>query len=362
MTDSGFTYQNVCLEAAACALPPHVVTSSDIERQLAPVYERLGLPEGRIEMFTGIRERRFFAPGTKPGAVSAVTVRKLLDESTFDANRIGALLHGSVCRDRLEPATAAGVHAAAGLPQTALVFDVSNACLGILNGIQIVANLIESGQIHAGIVVGTETGRPLVERTIASLLTKTNLSRRDIKTAFASLTIGSGSAAVLLCHRELSRTGHRLLGGSWRADTTQHHLCEGDVASDGNEPGMLMQTDSEALMHAGVALAAELWPGFCRKLGWTVADVARVLTHQVGKAHRKLLLETLEIPADRDYPTVERFGNTGSAALPMALALCMEEGLLRTGDNAALLGIGSGLNALMLGVHWGVTEQGERIP
>lgn len=362
MTASGFRYQNVCLEAAVCTLPPHVVTSSDIERRLAPVYERLGLPEGRLEMFTGIRERRFFDPGTKPGTESAATVRKLLDHSTFDPARIGALLHGSVCRDQLEPATAAGVHAAAGLPQTALVFDVSNACLGILNGMQIVANLIETGQIQAAVVVGTETGRPLVERTIASLLAKPDLSRRDIKSAFASLTIGSGSAAVLLCRRELSRTGHRLLGGAWRADTTQHHLCEGDVANDSNEPGMLMQTDSEALMHAGVALASDLWPEFCRVLGWTVADIARVLTHQVGKAHRKLLLETLGIPADRDYPTVERFGNTGSAALPMALALCIEEGLLRSGDNAALLGIGSGLNALMLGLHWNGANAEERHP
>ena len=63
-------------------------------------------------------------------------------------------------------------------------------------------------------MVGTESGRALVESTIAHLNADTSLSRQDIKTAFASLTIGSGSAAVVLCDRELSRTGNRLLGGA----------------------------------------------------------------------------------------------------------------------------------------------------
>ena len=60
-------YEHVCIESLAHELPPHVVTSDDIEQQLAPVYERLGLPFGRLELMTGIRERRFFARGIKPG-------------------------------------------------------------------------------------------------------------------------------------------------------------------------------------------------------------------------------------------------------------------------------------------------------
>jgi 3-oxoacyl-[acyl-carrier-protein] synthase-3 len=345
-------YQHVCVEAVCCTLPPHVVTSDEIERRLAPVYARLGLPAGRLELMTGIRERRFFDPGTRPGTISAATARQALDASGVDRRHIGALIHGSVCRDQLEPATAAFVHQALRLPGESLVLDISNACLGILNGMVHVADLIELGRIRAGIVVGTEVGRPLVEGTIARLLSDPNLTRKDVKLEFASLTIGSGSAAVVLCDRRLSRSGSRLLGGVFRADTSHHALCAGDVDPAAAAAGHLrMSTDAEALLHAGVNLAQRAWPEFLEALGWRAADVQRVFTHQVGRAHRRLLLERLELPPEIDFPTVELMGNTGAAALPTAAALGLERGEVRPGDRFALLGIGSGLNVLMLGLQ-----------
>ncbi|MCA9112957.1 MAG: 3-oxoacyl-ACP synthase III, partial [Planctomycetaceae bacterium] len=182
-------YQKVCIESVVCMLPPHVVTSDEIEARLLPVYERLHLPVGRLELMSGIRERRFFDPGTLPGQISGETVRRAIETSGIDAQYMGALIHGSVCRDQMEPATACGVHHAAVLPSDALVLDVSNACLGLLNGVVMLADMIELGRIRAGVVVGTEIGRPLVEGTIESLLKAPDLSRRDIKPAFASLTI-----------------------------------------------------------------------------------------------------------------------------------------------------------------------------
>jgi 3-oxoacyl-[acyl-carrier-protein] synthase-3 len=358
-------YQHVCVEAFACTLPPLVVTSDEIESRLRPVYERLGLPEGRLELMTGIRERRFFPPGTRPGAISAQTAVKAIRASGIEARDFGALVHGSVCRDQLEPATAAHVHHAAGLPRDALVLDVSNACLGLLNGMVLVADMIELGRIRAGIVVGTEVGRPLVEGTIDRLLNDASLTRKDVKYEFASLTIGSGSAAVVLCDARLSCTGNRLLGGVFRAETGSHELCAGGVdsvrAGDGRPR---MSTDSEALLHAGIDLAAQTWPLFLHGLRWDSGNVDRVFTHQVGRAHRKLLLDRLGLSPDVDFPTVEYLGNTGAAALPMAAALGIERGHLRPGDRVALLGIGSGLNVLMLGLEWkgGATSPGVPSP
>jgi 3-oxoacyl-[acyl-carrier-protein] synthase-3 len=346
-------YQHVCVEAITCTLPPHVVTSEEIEARLRPVYERLGLPEGRLELMTGIRERRFFDPGTRPGAISARTARRAIELSGVDPASIGALIHGSVCRDQLEPATAAFVHHAAGLPDEALVLDISNACLGLLNGALQIADLIELGRIQAGVVVGTEVGRPLVEGTIERLLSDRTLTRKDVKYEFASLTIGSGSAAIVLCDRRLSRTGNTLRGGVFRADTAQHALCAGDVDDEAPAQGHLrMSTDSEALLHAGVNLAVAAWPGFLQSIDWHDQGVNKVFTHQVGRAHRRLLLERLNLPDECDFPTVEFLGNTGSVALPMSAALGIERGHLRTGDRVALLGIGSGLNVLMLGMEW----------
>ncbi|MFV0445848.1 MAG: 3-oxoacyl-ACP synthase III [Planctomycetaceae bacterium] len=346
-------YQHVCIEAFGCTLPPCVVTSAEIESQLAPVYDRLGLPAGRLELMSGIRERRFFPPGTRPGQISARTAERTLAASGIERRYVGALIHGSVCRDQMEPATAAAVHHALGIPDEAYVLDFSNACLGLLNGILYVADLIESGRIRAGVVVGTEIGRPLVEGTIDSLLHDPSLTRQSIKPAFASLTIGSGSAAIVLCDRRLSRTGNRLVGGTVLSDTTANELCTGGVAAeDHGDSRPRMSTDSEALLHAGIDLASRCWSRFLNRLHWRADVVDKVFTHQVGRAHRKLLLERLGIASEKDFPTVETLGNTGSTALPMAACLGLNHGHVQAAEQVALLGIGSGLSSVMIGIDW----------
>ena len=86
--------------------------------------------------------------------------------------------------------------------------------------------------------------------------------------------------------------------------------------------------------------------------GWTNNDVNRTFCHQVGHIHRNLLYKTLELDSEKDFSTLEFLGNTGAASLPSTLALGVEKGILEQGDKVALLGIGSGLNCLMLGVEW----------
>jgi len=81
-------------------------------------------------------------------------------------------------------------------------------------------------------------------------------------------------------------------------------------------------------------------------------DIDRVITHQVGAAHRRLLFETLELDRTRDFATYETLGNSGSAALPTSLSLALEAGFVEEDQRVALLGIGSGLNCLMLGLEW----------
>src|SRR5947207_11797939 len=115
-------YQNVCLESICHSLPPEVVASAEIESRLRPIYDRLRLPEGRLELMTGIRERRFFPPGTRPSTISIESARRAIDASGIDRCQFGALIHGSVCRDFLEPATACRVHHALELPADAVIY------------------------------------------------------------------------------------------------------------------------------------------------------------------------------------------------------------------------------------------------
>jgi 3-oxoacyl-[acyl-carrier-protein] synthase III len=346
-------YSNVCLESIGYVLPDEIVSSDSIESQLAPLYKRLRLPEGRLELMTGIRERRFWAPGVMPSEMSTMSGQRALAAAEFPASRVGALLHCSVCRDFLEPATASGVHHRLGLPANCGVYDVSNACLGLLNGVLQVANMIELGQIEAGLVLGSEGSRQLVENTIQQLNNDESLTRNSIKSAVASLTIGSGSAAILLTHKRVSKTGNRVHAAAVRAETEHHALCQSgrdETVGGGMQP--LMNTDSEQLMRQGIGAGVATFRDFLFETGWTHEQVDRSVCHQVGAAHRKLMLESLGLDVQNDFATFSWLGNTGSVALPLTLAAAAADGFITGGQNVGLFGIGSGINCLMMGLQW----------
>jgi 3-oxoacyl-[acyl-carrier-protein] synthase III len=342
-------FENVCLESMAVVLPDEVWTSAQIEERLRPLYERLKLPFGRLELMSGIRERRVWPGNTRASDASAAAGRAALGRSAMRAEQIDVFIHAAVSRDMIEPATAAFAHQKIGLPPSTQIFDVSNACLGFLNALAVVGSMIDAGQARCGLVVAGEHGRPLVEETLRQLLTAP-LTRNEIKPFFANLTIGSGAVGAVVCHRSLLKGGgHRLIGGVARAATEHSRLCQGDAAAAG---GLNMQTDSELLLLAGVDLARDTWRQFKEISGWNESNVARFICHQVGSAHRRKLYEALGLDAAKDFSTFETLGNIGSVSLPATLALAGEAGAMRAGDKVALLGIGSGLNCLMLALEW----------
>ena len=347
-------YERVRIASLGFATPEEMRSSDELEADLAPLYDRLRLPAGRLELITGIRTRGLWRPGTLPGDMSIRTAAAALDAADWDRSTIGALVHGSVCRDHLEPATACRVHHGLELGEDCLVYDLSNACLGLLNGMVQVADLIELGKISAGLVVGSEGSRDLVETTIRQLNADHSLTRNDVKLAIASLTIGSASAAVLLADRDLAPEGAELHTALARTYTQHHDLCcsgADESASGGMQP--LMQTDSERLLHAGVEAGGDAFDAFLAAASWERGDVDRTVCHQVGSMHRKAMLERLGLDAERDYATLSQLGNTGSAALPSALAMAAAEDFVGAGHRTALLGIGSGVNVLMIGANWG---------
>lgn len=347
-------FSHVCLESIGYAIPDEVWTSAEIEARLEPLYTRLKLPVGRLELMTGIRERRFWEPAVSPSQPSIRSCQRALQAAGLDPAAIGCLIHGSVCRDFLEPATACGVHHALGLPPACLIFDISNACLGILNGIISAASLIELGEISSALIVGSEGGRGLVESTIATLNRDLSLTRKSVKDSFASLTIGSASCAVLLTHESISRSRCFLQTATLRANTTWYDLCQShhDAAGSGASFQPLMATDSTELLTQGVKTGSLTFDDFLIDTQWTRSEIDRTICHQVGVAHRKLMLDALELEPDRDFVTFPWLGNTGSAALPISLAIAAERQFIPPSSRVALLGIGSGINCIFLGLNW----------
>lgn len=354
-------FQNVSLISVGYVLPPLVVTSSDIETRLEPIYSRLKLPQGRLEGMSGIRERRLWEPKTRISDMSAKSCQRALEAAGLPASDVNCLIHASVCREFLEPATACRVHHLVGMPENAWVYDVSNACLGVMNGAVQIAQLVECGAIQAGLVVGTEDCRGLLEATLHQLLHDPNLTRQSIKPAFASLTIGSGSCAWLLGDSRVFGTGNNQLGapvrGAVAVARTQHHaLCQSDTDTAGSSMQPIMNTDSELLLEAGVATGSAAFDLLLKELDWKRDEINSTVCHQVGSAHRKRMLETLQMPVEKDFSTFEVLGNTGSVALPTALATGLQKHYFQPGTKTALLGIGSGLNSIMMGLEFGHIE------
>ncbi|MCA9155762.1 MAG: hypothetical protein KDA38_13280, partial [Planctomycetales bacterium] len=206
-----------------------------------------------------------------------------------------------------------------------------------------------------GIVVGTESARNLVESTIAALNADPTVTRQSLKPSFASLTIGSGSCAILLADESLCPDGSPLVGGAVRAETRHHQLCQSGSDEAGADMRPLMATDSEQLMREGVAVGAATFEQLLYETGWQREDLQRTFCHQVGAAHRKLMLDSLGLPVENDFCTLQWLGNTGSVALPITLSAGADAGEIQSGQNAGLLGIGSGIHCVMLGVQWRTT-------
>lgn len=339
-------FKHLRLHSMSYLEPEEFITSDQIEAELSELYKRAKLPEGRLELQTGIKRRGFWKKGTAPSTIATGAAEKILKD--FPREQIDLLIHASVCRDFLEPATAAKVHWNLKLSPHCMISDLSNACLGVLSSMLMAGQMIESGAIKTALIVSGENSGPLLEETLNFLKNDPTMDRKKIKPFIASLTIGSAGIAFLLTHESLAPNAPKILGGTTLTDSASSELCQGD----GSTHGLMMETDSEALLLAGVKLSIDNWKKCRHVLGWENSDVNKIIPHQVGVAHRLAMLTELGLPLDRDYQTFEYFGNTGSAALPLTLIKAHENKFFKPQDKIALLGIGSGLTSTMLGMEW----------
>ena len=257
-------FDNVYFSTPVTYLPETILSSEQIEARLEAIYSKLKLPHGRLELMTGIKERRLWDPGTKPSFLSTMAGNKLIESLDIKRSEIGLLTHSSVCRDFLEPATASVVHHGLELDPNCMIFDLSNACLGVLSGMTLASKMIESGAIKKALIVSGENGGPLIENTLNELMNDPTITRKTIKKYIANLTIGSAAVAILMSGEKNQQTPHRLVGGSNLTDSKAHVLCQGD----GDPKSLSMQTDSEKLLEAGINSATQNIRDFYQALDW----------------------------------------------------------------------------------------------
>ncbi len=333
-------FRNAAVLAVATADPTRTVTSDEIDERLAATYKRVGLRPGLLERLAGIRTRRWWADGVTFVDGAAMAGAKAVSESGVDPRDVGVMVNTSVSRKWLEPSTASAVHHALGLPATCRNFDVTNACLGFVNGMELAGSMIDSGMVQYALVVDGEDARPVQEATM-DRLSAPDATAKDVMAQFATLTLGSGAVAMVLGPADRHPEGHRLVGSVSSAATQHHELCVGD-----NE---FMRTDLKGLLDAGISVSRALWDDATREFDW--ADgMSRYVMHQVSKVHTESVITNLGLDPDRVPRTFPVFGNLGPASVPTTLA--GEVPALTDGDRVLLMGIGSGLNASCLEIAW----------
>ena len=337
--NASFRHTNTAILSVAGLEAPIVVTSAELDELLAPTLERLDMRPGLLQGVAGIFERRWWPHDVSFTDAAAMAGDKALSESGIDASRIGLLINTSVCRENLEPSAAVAVHHVLGLPTQALNFDLANACLGFVNGMHFAATMIDVGHVDYAMVVDGEGSRLTQEATLARLQRPTTTAE-EFFAEFATLTLGSGSAAMVLGRADAHPGGHRILGGIARAGTEHHNLCVGNLTH--------MRTDTKKLLTAGLDLMQAAWDG--AQVGHDWSDMDRYILHQVSSVHTDMFIERLGLDPARVPLTFPRLGNVGPASLPITLASQTDS--LRDGDRVLCMGVGSGLNTAFTEIAW----------
>jgi 3-oxoacyl-[acyl-carrier-protein] synthase-3 len=336
-------FKHVAIASVNHVEAPIRLRSSQIMERLQPTLDRLGIRDNLLEDVAGIVERRVWDGDVSPSDAATMAAQKAIAASGVPHENIGILINTSVCRDYLEPSTASIVHGNLGLADTCQNFDVGNACLAFLNGMDIAARMIERGDIEYALVVDGESSNTITEKTI-DRLTRPDVTAEDFRNEFASLTLGSGAAAMVLGRAELLPNGHRFLGSVTRAATNFSHLCRGNMDR--------MVTDTRTLLVEGLKLAAKTFQAARAAMGWVVDELDEFAIHQISKVHTAAFVELLGIDPRKVLAVFPYFGNVGPASVPIALSKLNEMGRLQKGKRVALLGIGSGLNCSMAEVVW----------
>ncbi len=336
-------FQHVSIASIAHIDAPRPLSSAEINQRLRPTLDRLGIRTDVLGDIAGIHSRRFWEDGVQASDAATLAAEKALAELDVPREKIGLLVNTSVSRDYLEPSTASIVSGNLGLSDTCQNFDLANACLAFINGMDIASRMIERGEIEYALVVDGETANLAYEKTLERM-TAPDITEEQFRQEVATLTLGCGAAAMVLSRSELTPDAPRYKGGVTRAATQWNTLCRGNLDR--------MVTDTRMLLIEGLKLAQKTFAAAKTALGWAVEELDEFVIHQVSQVHTQAFIKAFGIDPKKVLTIFAEHGNIGPASVPIVLSKLKEMGRLRKGQRIALMGIGSGLNCSMAEVVW----------
>jgi len=342
-----YTQGHSRLISTGAYIPEQRVTSREIMEQIDSE-NRFGLDVHWLERVTGIIERRVSDPGLEPSDIASLAALEALDCACCLVKDVDAIIYAGMTRDKVEPSTAHYVQHKLGA-KNAIALDVSNACLGFMNGIHLMDALIATGQVRRGLIVTGEQGSRYVQNALELLINTRD--REMLNRLAAGLTLGDAGGAVLLGPKLGPDSGIMELGiGS---NGAYANLCtiRNDFAS--------LETDMTPLFQETAKMAYELYTNMMNnRLKWSPDRLDFYIPHQVGikalRVHaRKAGVDMAKVPN-----IISTMGNIISATFPVALTQLLKENKLKQGQRLFLSGTGSGISIAQAGVIWDATYIG----
>ena len=319
------------------SLPAERVHPCDMVSEVGA--EKYGVSEMLIEETLGINEVRHSAENVKPSDLAVEASEEAIAKSGINADHIDVIVFCGIEGDYVEPSTAHSIQHRLGL--RGICFDVSNACLGFMSGIQIANDMIGSGSARYVLVCTGERPSVISKAVIRCLRNSNNAD--DFKNKLGMLSVGDAGGAAILGPRE---AGHGFVNFGAASIGKHARLCYYKMHGD--------EVDGQMVMGRICALTINLHEQVFRQtidqLGWDSGKIAYCITHQVGRRPFEMLSEAFHVVDSRMTRTYPDLGNITSATLPVNLCLAQENGGLKPGEAVYVALSGSGISVSHAGL------------
>ena len=340
----------VRITGVGAELPPDVVTSAEVEERLGVV--RAGLEAGWLERVTGVRERRWASPDVMPSALAAAAGRQALAHAGLDPLAVDALLYTGITRDFIEPGTSNVVQEALGA-WNARVFDITNGCNGLIDGLDVAASLIASGRARRVLVTTGERASISINRRART--------PEDVLRSAAGFVVGDGGGALVVeasddparglrawAQRSDGRHWRHAIGGRFRPTTEACPECDSPM-------DVRFLCDGRALIAAILEEMPAVMAEALARTGWSYEDLDLVFCHEASRRFIDTGIATIGNPGDLErkmWSTVGRFGNTSTVSLPLAMSEALAAGALVPGAKVMLVAAASGISVCAATLVW----------
>lgn len=335
---------NAAVIGTGHSLPDRSLSSCDIEARVSRSSPGFEMQSGMIEKITGVRARRHAEPGVTSSDLAAAAALDALASADVDAESIDLLIFASATHDVSEPATAAIVQEKVGCTNATFV-DVKNACNSFLNGLDFAAASIATGRARRVLVTSGEVLSPTINWQVSDLL--------DLRRKFAAFTLGDAGGAVLL--EASAEEGRGLLPGRFYSDGSAWELSTvlyGGTLMGRDTSRSYFECDSKQLQQLALDHIPPLVEKTLGEVNWRIDQVDHIIPHQVSTGVVTALCALIGFPQERVRVTVDEFGNTAAASIPLALSLAADQGTFTPGDKILLVCGAAGFTAGVLPIIW----------